>query len=417
MALLEFLKSDTLILSRPLPRDAEFLFRIPVGGNHIILVKTKCVSAIDKCYYENMKKGFFQGESDTELLNVEEIYFLYRDGDTVYNQNSRFFRKILGLVPSPITKPTIGGGIVRYSIKNSANLCSIEAVCGLLAAYPDIMLQFFKQQQITTLSDDNFREKLTLSAEDKSELSDAVPMFLDSLQVKYDSLKKEADGFIEYLPEYYPYKSGCSFEYSIQNIIAKLFYEKDKCLTLNHTQTMYLKEEAGKLNLYKKDKTIFKNNVLTIKDEMIELDGTETELLPSLDFIKISDDKKYCLLTFIKDDLAIVSKDTTKVELKGIVESSLHTRIPGVSLANVKILGGVGEKHNGETTSFAGHIIFFVCLPGRETVLIGDSKTPPGEYIRPRMLLLQLATPLPATSRKTFKISSRRFHKTKKLRL
>jgi hypothetical protein len=184
---------------------------------------------------------------------------------------------------------------------------------------------------------------------------------------------------------------------------------------------MFLKEDVtGELYLYNKEKTekIIDTNVLTVKDGMIELNGTETELLPSLDFIKISDDHMYCLLTFIKDDLAIVSNTTNKEGLKGIVESSLQERIPGVSLDNVEILGGVGEKHNGETTSFAGHIIFFVCLPGRETVLIGDSKTPPGEYIRPRMLLLQLVyPPEPATSRKTFKISSRRFHKTKKVRL
>lgn len=420
MALLEFLKSNTLVLSIPLPRDAEFLFRIPVGENHIVLVKTKCVGTTADCYSETMDKGFFQGESDSELTAVEQIYFLYKDEDTIYNQNSRFFENVLGLVPSPITKPTIEGGTIRYSIENSANLCSIEAVCGLLMAYPVIMTKFLKNDQRISLDTDGYITKINLLGISPTTLPDAVPNFLNSLQVKYDSLKKEADGFIKYLPEYYPYKSGCSFEYSIQNIIAKLFYEKDKCLTLNHKKTMFLKKNVtGELYLYNKEKTekIIDTKVLTVKDGMIELDGTETELLPSIDFIKISDDHMYCLLTFIKDDLAIVSKDTKKVELKGIVESSLQERIPGVSLDNVEILGGVGEKHNGETTSFAGHIIFFVCSPGRETVLIGDSKKPTAEYIRPRMILLKLITPEPATSRKTFKNSSRRFHRTKKIRL
>jgi hypothetical protein len=185
---------------------------------------------------------------------------------------------------------------------------------------------------------------------------------------------------------------------------------------------MFLKEDVtGELYLYNKEKTekIIDTKVLTVKDGMIELYGTIAEQLPSLDFIKLSDDNQYCLITFVRDDLKIVSGTTTKGQLKQYIKDTLGAHIPDISLANVEILGGVGEHYlDPEGNTYGEHNIFFVCPPESDKILIGDSKTPPGKYIRPRMILLQLVTPPePSTSRKTFKISSRRFHKTKKLRL
>jgi hypothetical protein len=417
------------------PLSKKLLYKVTIGGGHFVLIKAECSrpSDFESCSVVEISKDFFKGDNDSELTDIKELYFLYKDETgSVYNQNPIFFQNILAMNPLPETPSPTGlptTGVIDYSIKNSSNLCSMEAVCGLLAAYPDAMLSFFMKEQQMALETDKFREKIKLSGVSTKTLPDALPTFLESLEVEYKILtdKKDDNGFIEYLPGYYPYKTECSYMYSIQNIIPKLFYEKEKCLTLNHKATMYLKEDVmNKLYLYNKEKTekFIDGNVISIADDKkLSLFGTEAELLPSLDFVKISDDKKYCLLTLIRDDLELISPGTSKKILSDIFSDFIKSKIPGVIPNDVEILGGVGEHYlDAEGNIFGQHIIFFVCSPEKANIIIGDSKntvTEGSHFLRPRMLLLSLKSSTLATastSRKTLKKSSRGFHKTKRVR-